>query len=110
MPLLVSGAQATFSVESTPPPAPGLLAPENGARGGLFGGFRPISKWGPVEDPSGVTYDLQIATDFTFSAPVLEITGLVSARYELKEQEALSRGQASHAANSYSQVPSPVNR
>ena len=85
-------AQVTFSLDSTPPPPPGLLAPDNGARGGLLGGFRPISEWGRVEDPSGVTYDLQIATDSAFSAPILEITGLKSPRYALKEQEALSRG------------------
>ena len=85
-------AQATFTVESTPPAAPGLLSPESGSSGGLLGGFRPTSKWGPVEDLSGVTYVLQIATDPDFSQLVLEKRGLETSFYALTEQEALPRG------------------
>ena len=85
-------AQATFTVESTPPAAPGLLSPESGSSGGLLGGFRPTSKWGPAEDPSGVTYDLQIATDPEFNQVILEKRGLETNFYALTEQEALPRG------------------
>ena len=85
-------AQATFTVESTPPAAPALLSPESGSSGGLLGGFRPTSKWGPAEDPSGVTYDLQIATDPEFTQVILEKRGLETNFYALTKQEALPRG------------------
>jgi len=86
-------AKATFSVESIPPAAPGLLAPKNGARGGFFGGFRPASKWAAVDDPSGVTYDLQVDADPNFSDPFLEKHGLERPSYTLADAEALPRGE-----------------
>ena len=85
-------AKATFSLESTPPTAPGLLAPKDGARGGLFGGFRPASRWAAVDDPSGVTYELQLDTDPDFPDPILEKRGLERPSYALADQEALPRG------------------
>ena len=47
--------------------------------------------WENVTDPSGVTYDLQIAIDgeFTTSAMVLEKTGLTDSEYTLTKEEAL---------------------
>ena len=86
-------AQTTFSVESTPPAIPALLAPSNGAKGGLLGGFRPATKWASVDDPSGISYVLQVDTSPDFSSPVLEKRGLANPAYVLTEQEALSRGE-----------------
>ena len=85
-------AVVTFTVEDTPPPLPVLLLPEDDTSGGMFGGFRPDLSWGPVEDPSGVTYDLQLGADPEFTAPILEKTGLAAPAYSLADEEALSRG------------------
>ena len=96
--LIVAGDQegftavATFVVEDTPPPLPVMLTPENETSGGLFGGFSPDLSWGPVEDPSGVTYDMQVSAAPDFSAPILEKTGLAVPSYTLTGEEALSRG------------------
>jgi hypothetical protein len=85
-------AQVIFFVESTPPAAPTLLSPANGASGGILGGFRPASKWASINDPSGITYTLQIDTDPDFSNPRLEKQGLPSPSYALAKQEGLPRG------------------
>lgn len=79
-------------MESKPPAAPGLLSPDSGSSGGLLGGFRPTSKWEPVEDPSGVTYVVQIATDPDFNEVILEKRGLETNFYKLTDEEALPRG------------------
>jgi hypothetical protein len=85
-------AQVAFVVESTPPAAPNLLSPENGDRGGVLGGYRPAPKWAAVNDPSSVTYTLQIDTDPDFSNPRLEKQGLPSPSYAFTKQEGLPRG------------------
>jgi hypothetical protein len=81
-----------FSVEDTPPAVPALVSPEDGEKGGLFGGFRPSPKWTEVEDPSGVTYSLAIARDKEFQDVVLEKSGLSGPVYELDDEEKLARG------------------
>lgn len=85
-------AVATFAVENTPPPLPVLLLPEDGTSGGLLGGFRPELSWGPVEDPSGVTYDLQISSGPEFVSTVFEQTGLTTPAHAIAEERALDRG------------------
>ena len=85
-------AVVTFLVEDTPPPLPALLFPEDDTSGGLFGGYSPDLSWGPVEDPSGVTYDIQVSSAPEFSDPILEKTGLAVPSYSLTGEEALSRG------------------
>ena len=87
-----SSAVVTFLVEDTPPPLPALLYPEDDTSGGLFGGFSPDLSWGPVEDPSGVTYEIQVSAVPDFSAPILEKTGLTVPSYTVTSEEALSRG------------------
>jgi hypothetical protein len=84
--------QATFEVEGIAPLAPSLRLPENGGRGGILGGFKPETRWAPVEDPSGVTYNLQLAADPEFTEIVLDRKGLPSATYQLTGEESLSRG------------------
>jgi hypothetical protein len=87
-----SQAEKTFVVENIPPAAPTLRSPDNGGSGGLFGGFRPATRWQPVEDPSGVTYTVQIARDPEFFDIILEKQGLANPVYALEEAEALGRG------------------
>lgn len=78
---------ATFTVESTPPPVPTLLLPVTGTKP-----KQPVAfDWGDVTDPSApVTYDLQVATDDLFTAPLLlDKTGLTSSEYTMTEAEKL---------------------
>jgi len=85
-------SQETFEVESDPPVAPLLRSPEDGGRGGILGGFKPETRWTPVEDASGVVYNLQIASDPEFSDILLNKTGLPGPTYKLEGDEALARG------------------
>jgi hypothetical protein len=84
--------QQVFEVEDISPSAPVLRSPDDGGRGGLLGGFKPTTRWTPVEDPSGVVYNLQLATDPEFSDIVLEKKGVASPTYKLTGEEALARG------------------
>ncbi|MCH7620973.1 MAG: hypothetical protein IH870_03655, partial [Chloroflexi bacterium] len=84
--------QAFFAVENTPPVAPSLREPSDGSSGGFLGGFKPRTRWQDVEDPSGVRYTLQIATDPDFDDVILEKAGLERPRYTLADEEKLPRG------------------
>ena len=84
--------QLPFLVESQPPLAPSLLSPINGESGGWFGGFRPTPSWSNVDDPSGVTYTLEMATDPHFLNPILIQENLSSPAYLLTEDQGLPRG------------------
>ena len=81
-----------FEVEAVPPLAPVLESPSDGTRGGFFGGFRPTPRWAPVEDPSGVSYNIQISNAPDFSSIYLEATGLTGPSYSISEELALPRG------------------
>ena len=81
----VNAIETTFTMESQPPPVPELVLPENGARQGS----RPSFEWEAVDDPSGVTYILQIATDHSFSTLVLNKEGLTQSQYTLAREEGL---------------------
>jgi hypothetical protein len=85
-------AEQTFEIENIPPPVPALRAPNNESSGGLFGGFRPATRWLGVNDPSGITYTVQVATDPEFLDIVLERRGLPNPSYTLTDEEALPRG------------------
>ncbi len=76
-----------FYMEAQAPEIPQPLLPLDGAKAKSM----PLFDWEAVEDESGVTYDLQIATDeeFTASAIVLEKTGLTESEYTLTKEEAL---------------------
>ena len=84
--------QLPFLLESKPPSAPRLLSPSNEESGSWFGGFRPTPSWSKVDDPSGVTYTLEMATDPHFLNPILINKGLSSPAYILTEDQVLSRG------------------
>jgi len=75
-----------FTMESAAPPVPVLLLPEDGAKSEAEAYF----DWEDVEDPSGVTYTLQLATDADFSSLILERGGLASSDYLLAMAEKLS--------------------
>ena len=81
-----------FLVESEPPPAPSLLSPSNGESGGWFGGFCPSPIWSSVNDPSGVTYTLEMATDSHFLNSIMIEDGLDSPAYFLTQEQVLPRG------------------
>ncbi|MSQ05908.1 MAG: hypothetical protein EXR54_00715 [Dehalococcoidia bacterium] len=89
---LRNDAQATFTVEGVPPRSPSPLAPKNNKRVGLVGGATPTITWSNAQDPSGVTYVLQLDTAPDFPNPILEKFDLTSTSYTLSEGEALSRG------------------
>ena len=77
-------ADTTFTMESDKPAAPLLVAPETGMEvesGAIF-------DWNDVDDPSGVTYDLEIATSqkFTPGSVVLHRTALKESGYTLAEE------------------------
>ena len=78
--------QLPFLVENKPPSAPSLLSPSNGEDGGWFGGFRPTPSWSPVDDPSGVSYTLEMATDPHFLNSILIEEDLASPAYILTEE------------------------
>ena len=63
----INNRSAAFTMESTPPPAPGLVAPSEGTRFTKDARFL----WEGVTDPSGVTYTIEIADDSRFSQPVI---------------------------------------
>ena len=76
---------AAFTMESTPPPKPNLLAPEPGSQTVTM----PKFAWSEVSDPSGVTYSLGVATDAAFSNTVLSRTGLTAPEYTVVPGETL---------------------
>jgi len=79
--------QFTFTMESETPPIPKPSLPAMGVKAEPTVHF----DWEDVDDPSGVTYTLQIATakDFVDLAIVLEKTGLTKSEYTLTEEEKL---------------------
>ena len=78
---------STFTMESTAPPIPAPLLPEMDVKAKSQAYF----DWEDVDDPSGVTYTLQIATDedFASDAMVLEQEGLSDSEYTLTKEERL---------------------
>jgi hypothetical protein len=83
----INSLQKTFTMESTPPPVPVPLKPEMNSKAKSQTFF----DWEDVNDPSGVTYTLQVATSKSFSQAtiVLEKTGLEQSEYTLTKEEKL---------------------
>jgi len=78
--------ELVFTVESTPPPVPELVLPESGSKTEGQAYF----DWNNVEDPSGVTYTLQVASNATFPNPsVLSKKGLTNSEYTIAAEEQL---------------------
>jgi hypothetical protein len=74
-----------FSMESFPPSAPVLLAPEGISKENAH----PIFIWQAVYDQSGVTYTLQVASDSSFSRIILEKRDLTNTQYNVANTEKL---------------------
>ena len=96
---------ANFTMESTPPPSPTLVAPADASRLGWMGSVTPIFEWSAVDDPSGVSYELEISTDTDFtdvllstlvvtSEPLVSTAPVVLApiSYTLTKKDALPYG------------------
>jgi len=79
--------QVSFFMESQAPDIPPPQLPMMDSEAEALTYFN----WDDVTDPSGVTYDLQVATDeeFTTSSLVLKKTGLIKSEYEITEEEKL---------------------
>jgi len=67
-----------ISTDNTAPPAPALVSPSNGA---VLSDNTPTFDWTSVFDPSGVTYDIQVDNDPSFSSPEVNVAGLISNTY-----------------------------
>ena len=75
----------TITIESEAPPIPVPLLPEMATTAEAETYF----DWEDVDDPSGITYTLQVGNDANFSAIVLEKTGLTQSEYTITEEEKL---------------------
>ncbi len=78
-------ASANFSMESASPPLPGLPTPQDGSQTDTT----PLFTWSPVTDPSGVSYDLQVARDDAFTQLVLSKQDLTIPQYQVTQAETL---------------------
>jgi len=77
--------EATFSMESAPPPAPKLILPVNATETAETVYF----DWENVSDPSGVSYALVVASDANLSDVLFTKEGLTDSEYTLSEEEKL---------------------
>lgn len=66
----------TTSGDVTPPPAPALDSPADGV---IITTTTPLLQWKTVIDPSGVTYEVQLASNSTFATLVANPTNLTAA-------------------------------
>jgi len=87
-----NSAITNFIMESVAPPIPVLIKPADGSRAGFVGKVTPAFEWSAVTDPSGVSYNLEIATSEDFTEPLVAVTGLTGANYTLPDDEALAYG------------------
>ncbi len=87
-----SSKSYTFTMESTAPPIPAMKAPEDGIRIGKIGKVTPKFEWAAVTDPSGVSYNLELATTPDFAQVLISRTGLTVTSYSITEIEALDYG------------------
>jgi hypothetical protein len=78
-------ASASFTVESVPPPVPSLLTPQYAT----MTDRQPLFTWSAVTDPSGITYDLQVARDAAFSQLILSREDLAQPQYQTGPSEQL---------------------
>jgi len=80
---------ATFTMESVAPAVPEPVLPLDEGKIKELGTF----EWTAVEDPSGVTYEFEIASDPSFAVTmiVLQKTGLTETMYTLLEEEPLEK-------------------
>ncbi|MBN1366366.1 MAG: IPT/TIG domain-containing protein [Dehalococcoidales bacterium] len=90
--LLGNTAKASFIIGDTPPAAPVPTSPTDNKTIGLIGNATPTFKWSAVDDPNGVTYQLQIDTNPEFAYPIINKTGIQANYYTLYSYESLPLG------------------
>jgi hypothetical protein len=78
-------ATMEYTMEETAPDAPRLLLPESGTKVSET----PTFGWEQVNDPSGVTYDFQVASDQNFSTLLIDKGGLTDPEYVVTAGESL---------------------
>jgi hypothetical protein len=88
-----ASASTTFNMETTPPEVPQISSPKDGATVGFMGDTKVSFKWSDVSDPSGVTYDLEIADQSNFVKKLVSRSKLTESKYVLPEAEALQNGE-----------------
>jgi len=79
----VNVATGTFAMDSIPPPLPANLLPANESNADALARF----SWTASTDPSGVTYELQVAADANIANIILNKKGLVTPGYQATEAE-----------------------
>ena len=83
---LANTKQFIFTMESTAPPTPAPLLPEEGIKAEALTYF----DWEDVDDPSGLTYTFQIAADDKFTeASIVLKKELTDSEYTITEEEQL---------------------
>ena len=85
----LNSVEAVIFVESEAPPAPQTLLPESGSEPEL----PLVFDWKDVSDPSGVTYNLQVARDKSFNDILLERKQLTESGYTLPAEIELRQNQ-----------------
>jgi hypothetical protein len=81
----ITSLTANFTMESTAPSIPKPTMPEKESQVDALAQF----EWQPVNDPSGISYSLQIARDAGFNALVINKTDLATTAYQITESEQL---------------------
>jgi len=76
----------TFTIDTVPPGVPELLEPDDGK---TERSSTPFFNWSDVSDPSGITYELEIASDAEFTSIFIPKTGLTKSDYTLTAVDAL---------------------
>jgi hypothetical protein len=82
-----------YAMDSTSPPVPQTITPENGATIGFVGDAVVDFSWSPVSDNSGVTYDFQVSIFQDFNASLIDRKGLTDTTYISSENETLAHGE-----------------
>ena len=80
-------------METTAPPVPQITYPTSGKTVGFIGDAKANFEWKAVTDPSGVYYDLQLASDQNFKSIVFEHSGLTAPEYKSADTEVLPHGE-----------------
>lgn len=104
-----ASARTAFSMEGQPPATPTLIQPSEGVREG-WSRADVTFVWTEVSDPSGVTYNLQVARDAGMSTLLVNATGLITNSFEkpkLTQGDYYWRVQAVDNAGNYGSWTTP---
>jgi hypothetical protein len=82
-----AASSVTLTIESTPPEAPSPISPDPSSAYSFFDTAPIEFTWSAVEDPSGVTYTIEIAQKEDFSGPVIRKEKLEKPEYKMQRSE-----------------------